>query len=64
MAAAARAKVAKDEEAPAAPTEEAATAAASRAPKAKTAQPWKVAASRSARGFVPRPRTPRKVGGG
>src|SRR5688572_19592363 len=64
-AAAARAKAAKAEEAPAAVAEEAATTtAAPRAPKPKTAQPWKVGSSSSTRGFVPRSRTPRKVGGG
>jgi hypothetical protein len=64
-AAAARAKAAKAEDVPAAPAEEAATAtAAPRAPKPKTDQPWKVGSSSSTRGFVPRSRTPRKVGGG
>ena len=64
-AAAARAKAAKAQEAPAAPAEEAASAkAAPRAPKPKTDQPWKVGSSSSTRGFVPRSRTPRKVGGG
>src|SRR5687767_13881962 len=64
-AAAARAKAAKADEAPAAPADEATTAAvATRAPKPKTDQPWKVGSSRSTRGFVPRSRTPRKVGGG
>jgi hypothetical protein len=63
--AAARAKAAKAEEAPATPPEEApAPAAAPRAPKPKTDQPWKVGSSSSTRGFVPRSRTPRKVGGG
>jgi hypothetical protein len=37
-------------------------APAVRAPKPKTAQPWKTGSS--TRGFVPRSRTPRKVGGG
>lgn len=64
-AAAARAKAAKAEEAAAAPAEEAATAAPPpRAPKPKTDQPWKVGSASSTRGFVPRSRTPRKVGGG
>ena len=64
-AAAARAKAAKVEEAPAAAAEEAATTtSAPRAPKPKTDQPWKVGGSGSTRGFVPRSRTPRKVGGG
>jgi hypothetical protein len=57
LAAAALAKAAADaavqpaEGAPAAPT---------RAPKHQTDQPWKATNSR---GFVPRSRTPRKVGG-
>ena len=58
-AAAARAKAAKEPEAP--PAEETPEPAA-RAPKPKTDQPWKTGSS--TRGFVPRPRTPRKVGGG
>jgi len=58
-AAAARAKAA--EEAPATPSEEAPAAKAPK-PKPTTDQPWK--AGGSTRGFVPRPRTPRKVGGG
>jgi hypothetical protein len=37
-----------------------AAAAPTRAPKHQTHQPWKAAATR---GFVPRTRTPRKVGG-
>ncbi len=57
--AAARTKAAAEPEAPAA---EEAPAAAPRAPKPKTAQPWKTGSS--TRGFVPRARTPRKVGGG
>lgn len=56
-AAEARAKAAA--EAAAAPPETA-PPAQTRAPKAQTAQPWKTATSR---GFVPRTRTPRKVGG-
>jgi SEC-C motif len=39
---------------------EAATSAPARAPKPDTPQPWKRATSR---GFIPRSRTPRKVGG-
>jgi SEC-C motif len=58
MAAAARAKAAA--EAPAESSEEA-TAAPARAPKPQTEQAWKRS---STRGFVPRSRTPRKVGGG
>ena len=57
-AATARAKAAAEVAAPAA--EEAASKPA-RALKPKTAQPWKGATTR---GFVPRSRTPRKVGGG
>ncbi|HEX5474120.1 MAG TPA: SEC-C metal-binding domain-containing protein [Vicinamibacterales bacterium] len=58
-AAAARAKVA--EAAAAAPAADTKTAApATRAPKHQTQQPWK---SQTSRGFVPRARTPRKVGG-
>ena len=45
----------------AARSSEAATAAPKRAPKPETHQPWKATTSR---GFVPRTRTPRKVGGG
>jgi hypothetical protein len=63
-AAAARAKAAKAEaEAPApveAEGEAAAAAAPKRPPKPQTEQPWK---AKSSRGFVPRTRTPRKVGG-
>jgi hypothetical protein len=33
-------------------------------PKPKTDQPWKTQPGSSTRGFVPRSRTPRKVGGG
>ena len=40
---------------------EAAAPAPARKPKSQTPQPWKTA---TARGFVPRARTPRKVGGG
>ena len=57
-ATAARAKATA--EAAAAPPE-AAPPVPVRAPKTQTAQPWKAATSR---GFVPRARTPRKVGGG
>jgi hypothetical protein len=64
-AATARAKAAKaDEAATAAPEETAAPAKDARAPKPKTEQPWKAGGSSSTRGFVPRSRTPRKVGGG
>jgi len=55
-ASAARAKAAA--EAPAESPQAAATPA--RPPKPKTQQPWK---GTTARGFVPRTRTPRKVGG-
>jgi SEC-C motif len=58
-AAAARAKAADEPET--APSEET-PAPAARAPKPKTDQPWKTGSS--TRGFVPRSRTPRKVGGG
>ncbi|MBI4521769.1 MAG: SEC-C domain-containing protein [Gemmatimonadetes bacterium] len=57
-AAAARAKGAADA---AEPSSEAATPAPPRAPKHQTQQPWKAATSR---GFAPRTRMPRKVGGG
>jgi hypothetical protein len=60
-AAAARAKDAAKAEAAAAQSSEAATSAVpARAPKPQTHQPWKATTSR---GFVPRNRTPRKVGG-
>ena len=65
-AAAARAKAAKaaaDAPPPAPDAEaEADTAAAKpgRPPKPQTHQPWRAG---STRGFIPRPRTPRKVGG-
>jgi hypothetical protein len=55
-AAAARAKAAKA----AAQAPDAPAAAPARPPKPQTHQPWKAATSR---GFVPRTRTPRKVGG-
>lgn len=58
-AAAIRVKAAVEPEAP--PPEAAASAAANK-PKPKTDQPWKTGSS--TRGFVPRSRTPRKVGGG
>jgi hypothetical protein len=57
--AAARAAAAKEPDAPASEEE---PSAAPRAAKPKTAQPWKTGSS--TRGFVPRSRTPRKVGGG
>jgi hypothetical protein len=58
LAADSRAKAAADA---AAASPEAATAAPPRPQKHQTHQPWKAATSR---GFVPRTRTPRKVGGG
>jgi hypothetical protein len=58
-AAAKRAKAAA--EAPAQPSDEA-PAPPARVAKPQTDQPWKTGSS--ARGFVPRSRTPRKVGGG
>jgi hypothetical protein len=57
-ASAARAKIAA--EAPV-PPPETPTPAPTRAPKPKTEQPWRATSSR---GFAPRSRTPRKVGGG
>src|SRR4051812_11772479 len=45
----------------AAPSADAAAAALTKPPKHQTQQPWKATTSR---GFVPRARTPRKVGGG
>jgi hypothetical protein len=60
-AAAARAKAAKPDEAAAAPSDET-PAVPVRPPKPTTEQPWKTGSS--TRGFVPRTRTPRKVGGG
>jgi hypothetical protein len=56
LAAAARAKAAEEEAA----TPEASSSAPPRAPKHQTHQPWKAATTR---GFVPRTRMPRKVGG-
>ena len=55
-ATAARAKAASE----AAASASDATAAPKRAPKPQTYQPWKATTSR---GFVPRTRSPRKVGG-
>jgi hypothetical protein len=64
-AAAARARAASADAVQTPPVDEASTAnAAPRAPKPKTDQPWKVGGSGSTRGFIPRSRTPRKVGGG
>jgi hypothetical protein len=40
---------------------DAAPAAAARTPKPKTHEPWRAT---TARGFIPKSRTPRKVGGG
>ena len=57
QAGAARAKAAAEA---AAGSSEAAASAPARAPKPQTHQPWKATTSR---GFVPRTRTPRKVGG-
>ncbi len=54
----ARAKAASDEAAKTAEPE--AAAAPKRPPKPQTHQPWKATATR---GFVPKMRTPRKVGG-
>lgn len=59
LAAAARAKAATEAAAPA--PEAAPAAAPARPPKHQTHQPWKATTSR---GFVPRTRVPRKVGGG
>ena len=57
----ARAKAAKvAEEAADQPAEAAAAPAPARAPKTETHQPWRATTSR---GFVPRTRSPRKVGG-
>jgi hypothetical protein len=58
LAAEARATAAAERAA--APSEDAAAAAPVKAAKHETHQPWKTATSR---GFVPRARTPRKVGG-
>jgi hypothetical protein len=58
QASAERAKAAADA---AAEPSEASPSAPIRPPKPQTHQPWKTATSR---GFVPRNRTPRKVGGG
>jgi septal ring-binding cell division protein DamX len=61
-ASAARAKAAAAAEAPAEPATEAETAAAKpkRAPKPESNQPWRATTNR---GYIPRARTPRKVGG-
>jgi len=56
-ASSARAKVASED---AAPSTEAVAKTPTRPPKAQTDQPWK---AKTARGFVPRARGPRKVGG-
>ena len=42
------------------PTEETAAAKPKRAPKPETNQPWRATTNR---GYIPRARTPRKVGG-
>jgi hypothetical protein len=63
-ASAARKKAASKQSADAAEAAEsgeAASAAAAPVPRQQTEQPWK---AMTARGFVPRSRTPRKVGGG
>ena len=60
-AAAARVKAAKAAaEAPVQAADEAASTTPKKAAKPPTAQPWKATTTR---GFVPRSRTPRKVGG-
>ena len=63
-ASAARAKAAAAAEAPAEPATEAEAAAAAakpkRAPKPESNQPWRATTNR---GYIPRARTPRKVGG-
>jgi hypothetical protein len=58
MEAAARAKAAAETPAP---SEEPATSTPAKASKPQTNQPWKKGST--TRGFVPRMRTPRKVGG-
>jgi len=58
QASAARASAAAEAEAR---STDAGTVAPAQAPKTQTQQPWKATTSR---GFVPRSRTPRKVGGG
>jgi len=58
QAAAARAEASAEA---AAQSPDAEPAAPARAAKSQTHQPWK---ARTSRGFVPRTRTPRKVGGG
>jgi hypothetical protein len=60
-AAAARKKAAAKTPAEPGETAEATAATPARAPKHKTEQPWKATTTR---GFAPRSRTPRKVGGG
>ncbi|HET7618495.1 MAG TPA: hypothetical protein VFK20_08295 [Vicinamibacterales bacterium] len=55
---AARAKAAADASAQA--SEAAAAPAPKRTPRPETHQPWK---AKTTRGFIPRSRTPRKVGG-
>jgi hypothetical protein len=57
---AAKARAQAAAEAPAQAAED--TTKTTRATKPQTDQPWKTGSS--TRGFVPRPRTPRKVGGG
>jgi hypothetical protein len=59
-AAIARAKAAEEVAAPAPEAEPVATTASTRAPKPHTDQPWRATTTR---GFVPRSRTPHKVGG-
>jgi hypothetical protein len=59
-ASAARAKAAKAAAEAPAESPQAAPATPTRPPKPQTQQPWK---GTTARGFVPRTRTPRKVGG-
>ena len=58
-ASAARAKAAAAADAPEPPAD-AATAKPKRAPKPESNQPWRATTNR---GYIPRPRTPRKVGG-
>jgi hypothetical protein len=60
-ASAARAKAAAAAEAPEPPADaDAAAAKPKRAPKPESNQPWRATTSR---GYIPRTRTPRKVGG-
>lgn len=56
----AHAKAAKEEKDAADQPAEPAPQAPTRPPKPETHQPWK---AHTSRGFVPRPRSPRKVGG-